>query len=395
MTSTRFDRIIDRQQFPTQKWNPSDLKQHFGSEDVLPFWIADMDFSAPPVVVEKLTARVQQGVYGYEYRPASFYESIVDWYRQRHRWQIQSPHIQPCPGVLSAIAILISQHSLEGDGIIIQPPVFFEFRLVIRKNSRRIVKNPLRLVNGRYQMDYDDLEAKAADPNNKILILCNPHNPIGRVWAQEELARVDAICRQHDVRVISDEIHGDIVYRPHRYVPFASLSGVAARNAFICLSPAKTFNLVGMIDGMVVITNDDHCQRYDHFADGFQINRNNVFSTTAIEIAYREGGPWLEELLDYLWQNIVYVQDFLDNHIPQVKLVKPEGTFLVWLDFSELGLEAGELASFLVREARLALNSGFWFGREGAGFMRMNIACPRTVLEEAMMRLKRAVGTVR
>jgi cystathionine beta-lyase len=395
MASTVFDEIIDRQQYPTQKWNPHDLKQHFGSEDVLPFWIADMDFSAPQVIVENLMNRAQQGIYGYEYRPDSFFESVINWYVQRHQWTIARPHIQPCPGVLSAIAILINQHSEEGDGIIVQPPVFFEFRLVIRKNGRRLSKNPLRLVDGRYQMDFDDLETKAADPRNKILILCNPHNPIGRVWKQEELAQVDEICREHNVRVISDEIHGDIVYRPYRYVPFASLSEVAAQNAFICLSPAKTFNLAGMIDGMVLIANDEYRQQYDNFADRYQINRNNVFSTAAIEIAYREGASWLDALLAYLQRNIDFVGDFLEEHNTQVKLVEPEGTYLVWLDFNELGLEAGDLARFLAQEAGLALNSGFWFGREGAGFMRMNIASPRSILEEAMMRLKRAVEVIR
>lgn len=394
MKSTNLDEIIDRQQYPTQKWNPQDLKQHFGRVDLLPFWIADMDFSAPPIVVEKLVARAQQGVYGYEYRPDSFFESIITWYAQRHHWKITASQIQPCPGVLSAIAILINQQSAEGDGIIVQPPVFFEFRSIIRKNHRRIVKNPLLFADGRYQIDFDDLEAKATDPRNKILILCNPHNPIGRVWTQEELTQVDEICRRHHVRVIADEIHGDIVYQPHRYTPFASLSAPAADNAFICLSPAKTFNLAGMIDGMVIIANDKDRQLYDNFADRYQINRNNVFSTAAIEIAYRQGSAWLDELLDYLWQNILYVQNFLDRHIPQIKLVKPEGTYLIWADFRGLGLEASDLARFLAQEAGLALNSGFWFGREGAGFMRMNIACPRSLLEEAMMRLKSAVGNI-
>jgi len=394
MTSSNFDKLINRKQYPTQKWSTHNLRQHFGNTDVLPFWIADMDFCAPPVVVDQLLARVQQGIYGYEYRQDSYFESIIDWYSQRHQWSIAKPHIQPCPGVLSAIAILISQHSQKGDGIIVQPPVFFEFRLVIRKNGRRIVKNPLHLVNGRYQIDFDDLEAKAADPRNKILILCNPHNPVGRVWTQAELMRVDEICQKHDVRVISDEIHGDIVYQPHRYIPFASLSETAAQNAFICLSPAKTFNLAGMIDGMVIIANDDYRQQYDYFADRYQINRTNVFTTNAIEIAYREAAPWLDDLLVYLGQNIAFMQNFLDQHIPQVKLVEPEGTYLVWLDFRGLALDANALAQFLAQEARLALNSGFWFGREGAGFMRMNIACPRSVLEEAMTRLKQAVEVI-
>ena len=197
------------------------------------------------------------------------------------------------------------------------------------------------------------------------MILCNPHNPIGRVWTQPELARLDEICRKHDVRVISDEIHGDIVYPPHHYVPFASLSDAAAQNAFICLTPAKTFNLAGMIDGMVIIANENYRQQYDHFADRYQINRNNVFSTMAIETAYREGGPWLDELLIYLRGNIDFMRGYLAEHNIRVKLIEPDGTYLVWLDFNELGLEASDLARFLAREARLALNSGFWLRRRG------------------------------
>jgi cystathionine beta-lyase len=391
MTTTDFDKLIDRRVYPTQKWNPADLHRFFGSEDVLPFWIADMDFRAPKAVLNRLQARVEHGIFGYEHKNDSYFESVTDWYNTRHGWDINCEHIQFGPGVLSSMAILINQHSEEGDGVIVQPPVFFEFRLIIRKNGRKMVKNPLLFEDGRYQMDFNDLEAKAADPRNKILILCNPHNPIGRVWTSDELRKVDEICRRHNVRVISDEIHGDIVYRPYRYTPFGSLSEATAQNAFICLSPAKTFNLAGMIDGMVVIANDDDRRQYDHFVDRYQINRTNVFASIAIETAYREGGAWLDAVLVYLQQNVAFIDSFLRQHIPQIKLVVPEGTYLVWLNFAGLGLEAKALEKFLAQKAQLALNSGYWFGREGAGFARMNIAGPRSVLEEAMGRLNEAV----
>jgi cystathionine beta-lyase len=247
-------------------------------------------------------------------------------------------------------------------------------------------------VNGHYQIDFADLEAKAADPRNKLLILCNPHNPVGRVWKREELEQIAAICHKHNVLVVADEIHGDIVYQPHHYTPYASLSEAAAQTSFTCLSPAKTFNLAGMVDGLVVIPNNDYRQQYDHFADRYQINRTNVFTSAAVEAAYREGGAWLEALLVYLAQNVAFMQDYLQQHLPQVKLVEPEGTYLVWLDFRGLGLEAKELDQLLAKKAGLALNSGYWFGGEGAGFARMNIATPRQLLVRALTQLRQAVG---
>ena len=386
-----FDKHINRRNYPTQKWNPTDLNQHFGSEYLLPFWIADMDLPTLPAVVSGLVARAEHGIFGYEYRPDSFYEAVINWYQRRHDWLIERPFIQPCPGALSALAILISQHTNDGDGIILQPPVFFEFRLIIRKNKRQIVKNPLKLVDGRYEIDFEDLEAKASKPQNKLLILCNPHNPVGRVWTREELERITQICQKHHVMVFSDEIHGDIVYPPHRYTPYASLSETAANHSFTALSPAKTFNLAGMVDGLVIIPNDKHRQLYDNFADRYQINRTNVFTSVAVETAYREGEPWLDALLDYLIQNITFLRDYFHQHTPQLKLIEPDGTYLVWLDFRELGLDAKELDTLLAQKAGLALNSGYWFGREGAGFTRMNIAVPRDMLHQAMAQLRQAI----
>ena len=391
MTTPNFDTRIDRSVYPTQKLNASDLKQHFGREDLLPFWIADMDLPAPPAVVDKLVARADHGIYGYEYRPDHLYTALQTWYQHRYNWTIDRAHLEQCPGALSALAILINQHTAEGDGVILQPPVFFEFRLVLRKNNRRMVKNPLRLADGRYEIDFDDLETKAADPNNKMLVLCNPHNPVGRVWTRAELSRIATICEKHNVLVVADEIHGDIVYAPHQYTPYATISKAAANHSFTCLSPAKTFNLAGMVDGFVVIANDEYRQQFNHFADRYQINRNNVFSSVAIETAYRDGEPWLDSLLAYLAENVSFMQTYLQQHLPQVKLVVPEGTYLVWLDFTGLGLDAKALDKFLAQKAGLALNSGYWFGSEGAGFARMNIAAPRQLIEQALSQLRAAV----
>ena len=328
MPTPDFDTLIDRSVYPTQKLNASDLKQHFGREDLLPFWIADMDLPAPPTVVDSLVARAEHSIYGYEYRSDSLYTALQAWYARRYDWTIDWAHLEQCPGALAALA---------------------------------------------------------------ILILCNPHNPVGRVWTRAELAQIAAICDKHKVLVVTDEIHGDIVYPPHQYTPYATVSEAAANHSFTCISPAKTFNLAGMVDGFVLIANDDYRRRFNHFADRYQINRNNIFSSVAIETAYRDGEPWLASLLAYLAQNVSFIQTYLQEHLPQVRLVKPEGTYLVWLDFTGLRLDAKALDKFLARKAGLALNSGYWFGSEGAGFARMNIAAPRTLIEQALTQLRQAV----
>jgi cystathionine beta-lyase len=351
-----------------------------------------MDFLTPPIVIDSLLKRVKHGIFGYEYRADGYFDALINWYANRHQWLIDQTHIEFCPSVLNAIAVLINQHSEKGDGIIIQPPVFFEFRMVIRSNGRRIVKNPLRLDNGKYRMDFADLEEKAANPKNKVMIICNPHNPIGRVWTREELARAGEICRRHSVLIISDEIHGDIVYGSNRYTPFVSISDELAQVSFACLSPAKTFNIAGMIDAMAIIPNEEHRQGFHDFAHRFQTNKTNVFASAAIEAAYSKGSEWLDDLLAYLRSNIDFSKSYLDEHLPQIELVEPEGTYLVWLDLRALGLEAKELERFLAQKARLALNAGHWFGREGAGYARMNIACPQSTLYEAMSRLADAVS---
>jgi cystathionine beta-lyase len=240
-------------------------------------------------------------------------------------------------------------------------------------------------------MDFADLEVKAADPKNKILIVCNPHNPIGRVWTKDELAEAGEICRRHNVLIISDEIHGDLVYKPHRFTPMASISDELAQACVACFSPAKTFNLPGMIDAMAVIANEGYRERFHDFAHRYQINRTNVFASAAIEAAYSQGGEWLDEVLAYLQGNVDFVRSYLAENLPRVKLIEPEGTYLVWLSFIELGLNAKELARFLAQKAGVAVNPGYWFGREGAGYARMNIACPRSMLQEALLRLTKAV----
>ncbi len=349
--------------------------------------IADMDLRAPPAVIENLHKRVAHGIYGYESRPESYFNALETWYQNRHGWRIDQEHIESCPSILNAISILINQHSSEGDGVILQPPVFFEFRTVIRSNNRRIVKNPLNLVEGRYQIDFDDLEIKASDPNNKILILCNPHNPVGRVWTKTELGRVAEICASHNVFVIADEIHGDFVFPPHQYTPYLNNSETVVQNGAACISPAKTFNISGMVDAIAIIPNEKYRQEFHNFAHRYQINKVNVFASVATEAAYRDGAEWLDELLVYIRGNVDLIREGLQRNNVRVSLIEPEGTFLIWLDFRDLGLDAKGLERFLSQEAQLALAPGYWFGREGAGFARMTIGCPRETIQSALNNL--------
>lgn len=322
-----FDEHIDRNEYPTMKWSKAFLAEHFGNEEAIPMSVADMDLKAPLSVIEQLHKRVAHGIFGYENKPESYFIALELWYQNRHGWKINRRQIEPCPSILNAISILINQHSNEGEGVILQSPVFFEFRMVVKSNDRKIVKNPLKLVERQYQMDFDDLESKAADPNNKILILCNPHNPVGRVWTKAELGQVAAICEHHDVFVIADEIHGDFTFPPHRYIPYLTISESSTENAATCISPAKTFNIAGMIDAITIIPNETHRRQFHEFAHRYQINKVNVFASVAIEAAYSDGADWLDALLVYLQGNIDLIRGVLQENAITVSLIEPEGTF--------------------------------------------------------------------
>jgi len=386
-----FDEHIDRSQYPTLKWSRAFLSEHFENEKAIPMSVADMDIKAPPTVIEHLQARVAHGIYGYESKSENYNVALAAWYQNRYGWKIEEEQIEPCPSILNAISILINQHSDKGQGVIIQPPVFFEFKMVINSNGRKIVKNPLKLLNGQYQIDFDDLEIKASDPHSRVLILCNPHNPVGRVWTRRELEKVAEICEHHDVFVIADEIHGDFAFPPHQYTPYLNVSEMSAQHGASCISPAKTFNISGMTDAMAIIPNKTYRRQFHEFAHRYQINKVNVFASVAAEVAYRDGAGWLDALLVYIQGNVDLIREYLEKNAIRVSLVEPEGTFLVWLDFRELGLDAKELARFLAVEAGIAISPGYWFGREGAGFARMTIGCPRATVESALDNMANAV----
>jgi len=389
-TITDFDQIIDRTEVATLKFDTETMQGVFGTSDLWPSWVADMDFRAAPKIIEALTRRVEHGVFGYEASTAELSDAVVNWYQRKHGWSFDSSQIIYSPRTLNSLAVMVTHFSEPGDGVIVQSPVFYDFKIIISTHKRKLVKNPLTLQDNRYSMDFEDLEAKAADPRNKLLILCNPHNPIGRVWSREELSTLAEICARHGVFIIADEIHGDITYDT-KYTPFASVSELAAVNSATCISPVKSFNLAGLANSMMVITNDAKRQNCADWYSKMEVNKNFIFNNVAMQAAYTDGEGWLNEVIDYLKGNIDELRSTLATNMPQIKLIEPDGTFLVWLDFRELGLDAKQLERFFTRDARMALNPGHWFGREGAGFARVNIACPRSVLQTALGQLDKAI----
>ncbi len=352
--------------------------------------VADMDFRAPQPVLDAMQRRLDHGIFGYEAVPGGLMPALTQWYQARYGWQIEHEHILRAPNILNALAIAASLFTDEGDGVIVQPPVFFDFFDILRENGRTVVTNPLVLANGRYRMDFQDLEHKAANPRTRMIYLCNPHNPVGRVWSAEDLRKLGDICARHDVLVVSDEIHGDLVFGGAAYTPFASLGPDFAANAITCLSPAKTFNIASCCSAFTVIANDDRRATFQAENSRLTVNKNNAFANAAMEAAYKDGGPWLDEVLHYLQSNANLVRARLRG-IPGVELIEPDGTFLLWLDFRALGLAPDDLTAFLRRKAKWAVTRGQAFGPEGAGFARLNIACTRAKLTAALDSLEGAM----
>lgn len=351
--------------------------------------VADMDFKAPPVVLDALQKRLDHGVFGYETVPDGLLPALINWLSVRHSWRVDPTHILRAPNVLNALAIAASLFSEEGDGIIVQPPVFFDFFDILKENRRSLISNPLMLENGRYCMDFEDLEQKASDPRAKMIYLCNPHNPVGRVWTRDELRKLGDICARYDVLVVSDEIHGDITFSNHAFTPFSSLGLEYAANCISCLSPAKSFNIASCCSAFTVISNEGLRQAFQVENSRLTVNKNNAFASVAMEAAYRDGGEWLEATLNYLERNVELVRARLKD-IPGVNLIEPEGTFLLWLDFRGLALQPDNLTAFLREKANWAVTRGQTFGPEGNGFARLNIACTRAKLDAALNNLANA-----
>jgi len=388
--SIQFDKEINRRLVPALKVHPMVLGD--AAEELFAAGVADMDFEAAPAVIKALRRRLDHGVFGYEAQPEELMPALLDWLSTRHQWQVEAGYVLRAPNILNALAIAVSLFTSEGDSIIVQPPVFFDFYDILRENNRSLISNPLILDHGRYAIDFDDLDRKASDRRSKMIFLCNPHNPVGRVWARDELRTLGDICARHGVLVVSDEIHGDITFTGNKYTPFASLGREYAANSIACVSPAKSFNIASCCSSFTIISDEVRRKAFQAENSRLTVNKNNAFASVAMEAAYRDGGPWLDQLLAYLENNLDLVREGLRD-IPGVTLIEPEGTFLLWLDFRELGLQPDALTAFLREEAKWAVTRGQAFGEQGAGFARLNIACTRARLGVALTRLKDAVAT--
>jgi len=361
---------------------------------VLPMWIADMEFRSPQPVIEAIKKANEHGIYGYTSRPDSYYQAIIDWMERRHNWKVKKDWLAFSPGVVPALSFIIRAFTQPGDKVVVQPPVYYPFFRVIENNGCHVVNNPLKLSNKKYFIDWEDLERKVDDPRVKLLILCSPHNPVGRVWQKEELIILGEICLKHHIIVVSDEIHADILFKGYRHIPFASISPAFAHNSITCTAPSKTFNLAGLQTSTIIIPNKKYYKIYNNILDSLALDENNVFGLVALEAAYRDGEEWLEQLLSYLNENLEFLMKYFKERIPKIKVIKPEGTYLVWLDYRQLGLSAKDLNNFMIKKAGVALDDGHWFGAEGKGFMRINIACPRSFLEEGLKRIEKAVNSL-
>ncbi len=370
-------------------WDETDASRH--AKPVLPLWVADMDFPCPEPVVDAVTEIARMGVYGYAFPPPSYYDSVVRWMKRRHGWTVRPDTICFTPGIVPALHMLVSAYTSPGDKVLVQPPVYYPFYNAIENLQTRAALNPLRHEDGRYYMDFDDLEEKCADPEVKMAILCSPHNPVGRVWSGEELRRFGRICMDNDVLVVSDEIHSDLILGNHTFTPYATLGPEYEARSIVCTSPSKTFNLAALQASNMMITDADLRETFQNTVRSTGIFTLNPFGIAAVEAAYDHGEEWLEQLLEYLEGNYRLVESFFRERMPRIQVIRTEGTYLVWVDFRSLGLDGDALQHLMMEEARVFLDEGYIFGPEGEGFERINIACPRSVLKEALERIEAAV----
>ena len=396
-TSYDFDQVIDRTKSNSAKWDKKVLEKGFGDPDLLPLWVADMDFKAPQPIIDKLVQTAEYGIFGYSILPPSFFESVLSWFKRRYGWDIDKKWLSQTPGVIPALDVAVNAFCNSGDKVIVQNPVYYPFYPVIENNGCRILLNPLKLSNNQYTMDFEDLEKKVKDPRAKMIILCNPHNPIGRVWTKEELEQLGEICIKNEILIISDDVHCDLIFPGYKYTSFATINDEFVQNSITCTSTSKTFNLAGLKISNIVIPNQKLRQTFKNTQANLGVGGPNLFAVAAMEVAYSHETceNWLDDLLQYLKGNLNFLKDFIKEKLPQIKVIETEGTYLVWLDFRELGLEPKELEKFMRGKAKVALDEGYIFGQGGEGFERINIACPKSILEEALNRITEAISIMK
>lgn len=381
-----FDEIIDRKQTNCVKYDG--YQDIYGADNLIPLWVADMDFRTPDFVFEAIEKRMKHPVLGYFIHSEGFYQSIINWMQRRHQWTIEKEWIYFAPGIVPGLSFLVQAFTAPGDKVLVQTPVYHPFYYVVENQNRQIVRNPLKLVKDHYEMDYNHLE-DCLRQGVKMMILCNPHNPLGRCWTHEELRKVGDLCLKYHCLLVSDEIHSDLIMPGYKHTPMASISEEIAQNTITCMAPSKTFNLAGLSTSEIIISNAELRKQFEKLMyDGIHIFVGNIFGEIALEACYTQGDEWLSQLLQYLKGNVDYIQQYIRDNIPEIKTFRHEATYLPWLDFSAFQLSHKELSRLLVEKAKVALNDGAIFGEEGRQHFRINVACPRATLEKAMEKLK-------
>ena len=390
MKHYNFDEIIDRKGTSCVKYDG--LKNAYqGKENLIPLWVADMDFATPDFIVEALKKRCEHPVFGYTFDDDEYYESIQTWLDYKYHWKTEREWISYIPGIVKGIGLAVQCFTQPGDKVIIQPPVYHPFRLVPTRMGREVVYNPLKLEDGIYKMDFEQLES-LIDKDCKMLILSNPHNPGGVVWEKEALVKLAQICSAHGILVISDEIHAEMTYPQFRHHPFATVSEEAAACSVTFMAPSKTFNIAGIVSSYALVPDGRIREKFYSFLEAGELNAGTIFAFTATKAAYTYGAEWLQQMRSYVIENVNFVDEYLKKNIPQIKVYRPQASFLIWLDCRELKLTQPELVQLFEDKAGLALNDGTMFGKEGEGFMRLNIGCPRSILNQALESLKKAIG---
>lgn len=385
-----FDEVLDRLNTDCVKWDS--ILDTYNDKDLLPMWVADMDFKAPPNVLEAISQRVAHGVLGYNVYSDSLYSSIINWIRDRYDWEVEKEWIIFTPGVVAGFNFGIRALTEAKDNVIIQPPVYPPFFNVVKSIDRNLVENPLIENDEKYIIDYRELEDKLEKA--KLLLFCSPHNPVGRVWSKDELNKLQGLIIGNNAYIISDEIHCDLAYKKNKHTMIASLSREIEQRSITLIAPSKTFNLAGLFTSIAIIPNEEIRNKIVKNMEDHSINHINVFGLIALEAAFAGGKEWLDDLLDYIESNADYVVDYIESNIKNIKVSKPDGTFLMWLDCRKLGLNHEDLHNLMINEGKILLNDGYTFGSEGDGFLRLNIGCPRQTLIEGLKRIEKAVNSL-
>ncbi len=384
-----FDEIIPRKGTNCEKYDQ--LETRFGNGNAIPLWVADSDFRVPDFITSAIRYRVDHEIYAYSFRPDGYFNSIIKWQQQRHDWRIEREMILPTQGVVSTLSSIIMSFTNPGDKVVIQPPVYTPFFSCVKECGRTVVENPLKIVDGRYTFDFEDFSRKI-DDDTRLLILCNPHNPVGRVWTKEELTKLGDICLKNNVLIVSDEIHSDLIYTGFRHLPLPKISEELANNCIVCMAPSKTFNMAGLATSYVIIADKKIRQKFERFLHTLHLQSGNIFGNVALEAAYHHGTDWVNQQNKYLEANRDYLLAFFGERMPRVKMTFTEATYLAWLDLREYGLSELEMNRILIDQAGIVLNKGSIYGKEGNGFFRLNFACPRQVLEAAITRMESVLG---